>query len=335
MEKTEKQLFHGVVRVEKRNGYYYPYRLTQRQSDFFAEKADCRYAEASANIYMEFSTRQTEISFSYEVYQQWHWYPDHAWWPDDAVYFGVYINDALVCLYPAEQTGRFRYSIQTEDEAVIRIALPDNAAVCVGDFDFGNFTPTEQKEKRLLAIGDSIAQGLIGNSGSQNFITHISSMLQMELLNQSVGGARFWPDMIEESLPFIPTHILVSLGTNDVLKTDSLEEIKSSVLQVLQKVSALYPSAEITVLTPIRSFCHEDAFAEAANLVCQRSPGELRQRYAAVCREIETLGEQFQMRVVRGSDLLPLDKRYFSDEVHPNDLGFALMAIQFMKMITR
>ena len=332
MEQTAKQLFHGVVRVEERNGYYYPYRLTRGQADFFAGQADCRYANASANIYLEFTTRKKEIGFSYEVYQQWHWYPDHAWWPDDTVYFGVYIGDEPVSLYPAEQKGRFHYSIETEGETVVRIALPDNAAVCVGELDFGDYAPTEQKPKRLLVIGDSITQGLIGNSGSQNFITHISAMQQMEPLNQSVGGAQFWPDMIDETLPFVPTHVLVSLGTNDVLKNSPLDAIKSRIQQVLQRVAALYPAAEITVLTPIRSFLHEDSFADAAKLVCPKSPEELRQRYVAVCREIGTLGERFGMCVVPGSDLLPLDRRYFSDEVHPNDLGFAQMAIQFIKI---
>lgn len=325
MNEKINQIFHGTVRITEKDGFLYPFRLTEKQFEYYKEKPECPYQNATANIFMEFSTDKEEIKFSYQVYEKWDWLPNRS------IYFDVYENGALMGIFELKQEGCFHYMKQSKERTVLRICLPHNAAVCVGDFDLGNYEPTPMRDRKLLVLGDSISQGLMGNSGVQNYVTHVTNHFDMEVLNQSVGGDRFSVDKVDEKLPFSPTDVLVALGTNDITWSDTMDEIREHISSMLEKLCHLYGNEHITILSPIRSFCVEEGY-EAP----ERPRGRKIKEWPFYCKkvreEIKRQGERLQIPVIEGYELLPLEQRYFTDEEHPNDLGFALMALNFIKV---
>lgn len=312
-------VFKGVVQVREQDGVFTPLRLTDYQLTRYREIPRCCYPYATAGIKLEFITDAPEISFGYQYGGTW------TFWKDSVPQFDVYENDLLTEFFPfdleSEAPTQFvRYQRRESGPSKITVYFPHNAELRVCSLSLGNYTPTPVKDRTFLILGDSISQGLMGNSASFCYTALLERFFQCELLNQSVGGDCFDAAALDPALPYRPTDVLVALGTNDVFFIKDLPAIKRNIADYFARVRQLYGSACIRVVTPPYLTDAEEIPNEFGMVL-------------EVSREIERRCQEYGWQCVDGMKLVPHHPRFFSDHAHPNDLGFAQYALNLIRQM--
>jgi len=224
-----------------------------------------------------------------------------------------------------EKGGRFRYPIWPSRIEIerdlgeagrmkrVEVGLPHSAEVGIAGLELDGFTrmePLPRPAHHLLALGDSITQGMVAWSPFAPWPDQLGEHLGLSVWNRGIGGHVFEPASVPDDLPAPPDLVLVAYGTNDW--TQGIPDIPAGAY--LDTVSARFPDAQVGVLTPLwrsRELSGEQ--------VGGRTLGQIREiiREAATDRGFE---------VFEGPDLLPPGPRWLADGTHPHDLGFAILA---------
>ncbi len=313
--------FHGIVSLREENGELLPLRLTERQLERYHGIPYCPFPYATAGVCLKFISDAKELSFAYRTGNIW------DWWENGKPFFDVYENGMLRDFYPVEggdavHTVRFdRKGQEAESEFVIY--FPHNAEVRLCDADFGDARPMPEGERRFLILGDSISQGLMGNSASFCYTAQLARFYDAELLNQSVGGECFDEAALDPQLPYSPTDVIVALGTNDAAIIADYERVAANMTRYLDRVCALYGGCRLYAVTPPYLMNAEAEGAGQYALQCRISE--------AICTEAGKRG----FRVLCGEKAVPHHGRFFSDAAHPNDLGFSQYALYLIRELER
>jgi len=227
------------------------------------------------------------------------------------------VHTGSVRLADMQYEGTVVFERKTSGKANIEIWLPNTCGLRILSVEFGNWEALPRPEQRLLILGDSIMQGICSYFPTCSVSNLLCHRLDMEMINQSVGGAGFYP----EALTQIPaTDILVALGINDVFCAESDKEVRDRIHTWFQKLFSLYPTQRITCVTPVWT-----------RIV--RSEVE-KMRLQMVNRTIRESVSGKNVRLIDGFGLIPhVDKFYNEDGVHPNDLGFAMYAMSLLKFM--
>lgn len=322
-EKSLRDLFFGIEFLKVSDGYIYPYRLTESQLKRYKKMPKCPFPRTCAGIKAAFSTDAEKISFEYIRSKFWVYYegnvPKFEIWVDGS-FFGEFEIDI------SEDTSKGEVVFLVGKPNVsknIEIYFPHNAEIGVKNLKFGNFVPLARREKRLLVMGDSISQGLMGNTSSFCYTEQLANFFDMEILNKSVGGDCFDYTAIERG-SFEPTHVLTALGTNDVAFAESAEDfarIDLNIRKYLEKALEVYKGAEFALVTaPYHlSWCVGDDFRR----------GLLMNVREAAERHARELG----IFVIDGFSMVPHTKKFYADDAHPNDAGFERYAFNIIKAL--
>ena len=169
-----------------------------------------------------------------------------------------------------------------------------------------------------MCFGDSITQGYIAKYPSLSYVNRTVSALDAEVINQGIGGYVFNEAVIDDSiLPCKPDIITVAYGTNDYSRYETIEEYGEQSGKYIQKLAALFPDTPIVGLLPIY---RNDENHNARKLYRTYSLDDarklLREQYTAIPNGY----------VLEETGIAHLSDFYASDYLHPNDLGFGLMA---------
>jgi len=303
------RLFANVLDVH--NGY--PRRLTERQrawycaqSREFADRANC-----TAGVSLRFVTDAPVLRFAYEVIS-------FCRSRNVCDLFENGVHTSSVRLADMHSRGEAVFVRETRGQAEIEIMLPNTCGIRLTEVDFGCWQPAPQKEKKLLILGDSILQGINTYHPSCALGNLLAHGLDVEIVNQSVGGARFVPELLE-MLDFDPDRILVALGANDAFSGD--DAYAQTIPAYFARLRELYPDKAITAVTPVFS-------------MRLRTDAALAGRFDAVRAIIKTEAEKNNVRVIDGNPLVPHTAKFFNEDgVHPNDLGFMRYALRLMAMM--
>jgi len=303
------KLFYNVLDVQ--DGY--PCRLTERQrawycaqSREFADRANC-----TAGVSLRFVTKASVLRFSYEVIS-------YCRSRNVCDLFEDGVHTASVRLADMQSRGEAVFRRETEGEALIEIMLPNTCGLRITEVDFGSWTPAPEKEKKLLLLGDSIWQGICTYHPSCSIGNLLARRLNAQTVNQSVGGARFVPELLEP-LAFDPDSILVALGANDAFPGDLAYE--QTIPAYFTRLRELYPNKSITAITPI--YCMQMKTDEA-----------LTARFETVRTLIRHEGEKRGVRIIDGDGLVPHTAKFFNEDgTHPNDLGFMQYALNLTALL--
>lgn len=315
-----KDLFRGALSLNTdEDGFIMPIRFTEKQLARYSKLPNGAYAQAPAGVIMDLYTDASEISFDYAVYKSW-----TTMYSDSAPTFDVWENhrlaENLTISYSDEgNVHSVSYCCKNQGEKHITVVFPANAVLAVGNFKLGNFRPAERPRERVLVLGDSVSQGFMNNSASNNYPFLLCRFLGAELLNQSVGGEYFCADALDET-GFQPDRVIVALGTNDMVFVNNYAKTQEGIAEYFAKLRTLYGDKKITVITPT-ALTDEDELPESKQLLLKISECAAKTAYDYGCD------------VVNGRDLLPCTKRYYSDNLHPNDLGFAHYTLNLIKAI--
>jgi lysophospholipase L1-like esterase len=163
-----------------------------------------------------------------------------------------------------------------------------------------NYPPKNQK---IVAFGDSLIQG-VGATPKNDFISLVGRDLGVNIINKGVSGDTTVSalERIQEILTLDPGIVIVLLGGNDVLRRIP----KAETFENLEKiVENLQNNGAVVILLGVRGGILVDGYEE---------------NYEEISEKYETA---YVSNVLK--DLIT-NKKYMSDGIHPNDLGYAIIA---------
>lgn len=166
-------------------------------------------------------------------------------------------------------------------------------------------------DRKFLFLGDSITQGWHSELDSLSYAYQVSHHFNAESVIQGIGGETYQPYNLAP-MEFDPDVIFVAYGTNDANQRGSLEEVRTNCAAYLDKLAGLFPGVPVYVITP----------PWRLDIDTPRPWG----RMELVSEVIAAVAREHGLTVLDASAMIPHDPRFFTDAVHPNDLGFCLYA---------
>ena len=319
MTDQNKMLFHGCIDVEKREKGYLAKRFTPEQFERYTKMPWCIYPYCTAGVFMEFVTAAEEISFDYYFSQLFF----------SSVVFDIFENDTYMTLVREpddSKEGRVVYRKKTPGTVRIRIYLPYNGETHISEIRFGDYKTTrDRRRNKLLVYGDSISQGLMGSHPYMSYVPLISDVIGADYLNLSVGGDLFDKNMIDPSLPFTPTAVIVALGTNDLPFVGDYKKIKKNIEDFFARLREVYPNIPVNVISTIWQTDLERFDTEE-----ERNKYKLfMQIYRKTMKESDKAG----CNTIDGLKIMPHVPEYFTDHAHPNDMGFLQYALNLLRFL--
>lgn len=206
--------------------------------------------------------------------------------------FGLGDGEKTVCVHLPWSVKTWVEEISVDDDAYVKEAKP---------------------EKKLLAFGDSITQGVDALRPSNKYITKIADLIGAQEFNKGIGGERFFPELALLKEEFVPDYITVAYGTNDWSVTDE-ETFKTKCKAFYANLRESYPGVKIFAITPIWRKDRDEyrPFGCFDNV----------EKYIK-----EIVAPMENVVFISGYDFVPKDEDYFADlRLHPNDKGFACYA---------
>jgi lysophospholipase L1-like esterase len=212
----------------------------------------------------------------------------------------------------------------TPSQRQISITFPQSAIVELHAIEVeedSQTTAVAAPQKKYLALGDSITQGMDARGPASAYAVQLARVLDVELLNQGVGGHIFDLDALDDELPYHPDIITIAYGTNDWSRDTTCEEISSRVERYLTRLKkTVGQSAHIYLLTPLWRATGDEV----------RKGGTLAQFSATIG---ETAATFTDVTVVDGSTLVPHLPGLFADGIHPTDEGFLHYTLNLQRAI--
>lgn len=305
-----KEISRNYITVNIKDGEIIFNRFTEKQMEAYSLNEAFKVRTASpSGVCLDFYTDSEYIKLKYSVKGK----------SRDWLYFDIYVNDTFthsIGEHPVTSLeGQIDYYIPSEKGAMKRLTvyIPHLVDISLRDIelsDNSNIECIQCKEKSLLSVGDSITQGMNALHPSSAYPVQLARYLGMNLLNQGVGGYIFNKDSLDANLGYQPDIITIAYGTNDWGKYTNPDDFTGSVEGYMNKITEIYPKAEIYVITPIwrgdlneiRPMGSFFSIQAIINDVCRKHP---------------------KIHVIDGLSLVPNMSEYYGDvKLHPNDIGF-------------
>jgi lysophospholipase L1-like esterase len=210
------------------------------------------------------------------------------------------------------KTGDFYGEFELgKGEKTVKIVFPHSLAADITDIEItdATFILPVKKEKILVAYGDSITQGYDALHPSNAYIRRMADYLNAELINKSLGGVKFLPNLAAVPNGIDADYIFVAYGTNDWNASDK-STLTANAESFFAEIEKNYPHTTVIVITPIWRYDYNDikmagSFSELTTVIT-----EISNKYKNTF-------------VIPGVDLIPHSEDLFGDLIlHPNDKGF-------------
>ncbi len=304
-------LFHGVVGLERKDGYLIPRRFTSAQIDCCADN-DFFYARTRccASVTIELITEAENISFDYKFFLR----------TGVKSTFEVYVDGFLThlskdCELSDEGTLSFSFK---KGKKRIEVYIPNYSEVGVKNVTVdGKYVPVRKKRTKVLFIGDSITQGGGSERSGQTYVNFVKRALRYEILNWGIGGFVFDEKIVQRSA-FTPKKIVVAMGTNN--RGWSAEDNERAINAFFEKINALYPNIPVLAIAP----------PWAGDMTGRDLDG-----YRQIkCLTRAAVARYPHMKLTNAYEMIPHFSDYFMDDlVHPNALGMEVYGQNLVKAI--
>lgn len=298
-----KKLTVGAVDIEQTADGILFYKMQKCQIDAFYALSDILgfRAKTTTGIRLDFETDSKFLAFDVKSGAKFEYLID-------GVYQGtVTINDSRAKI---ELSAHCRVTLvfPSHDVGVIdNVELSDGASAVRHKFD-----------KKVLFIGDSITQGWNSGIDTLSYAYRTSFALNLDSVIQGVGGAYYHASTFADS-GFEPDTVIVAYGTNDVWHFGTKDEMALQLRAYLGLVKETYKQSKIYAISPIWVSGGSE----------EKRMGNLWECYRFIAEEIEKCGVEH----IRGLDLVPHERRYFADDLHPNKDGFGEYAGKLAKIL--
>ena len=289
----------GAVNVDEKEDGIHFYKMKKCQIDAFYALSDILgfRAETTTGIRLDFETDSKFLAFEIKGGSRFEYLID-------GIYQGTVKDSRIELSAPCRITLCFP---SHEIGVIDNVELSDGAIATRHIFD-----------RKILFIGDSITQGWNSGIDTLSYAYRTSFALNFDSVIQGVGGAYYHASTFADS-GFEPDVVIVAYGTNDVNHFKTQDEMIEQLRSYLGKVKETYASSKIYAISPI--------WVSGGNE--EKRMGNLWESYALIADEIEKCGVEH----IRGLDLVPHERRYFADDLHPNGDGFLEYAGNLVEII--
>lgn len=308
---------HGVVGIEKQAGGVRLNRMSRTLLEYYGRHENWAVrARCNAGVSICFATDSPTVDLELEILEGPRRYYGVDAEVDGVQTFGTRLDDAEGSLSVRVAEGGdgsprpIRIYLGPCMEVRARsVRLEDGAVV----------EPVPKPPFRLLALGDSITQGMEARSPSSAYPTRLARLIEADLTNQAVGGHVFDPEAIDMESSIDPGLVTVAYGTND-WGGGVGEAIGDTVRAYLERLRASLPDPPIVVLSPV---WRTDATERRGGLTLREFSNRI----------LEAAEETDGVIPIDGIRMVPHQAYYFEDGVHPNDTGFLHYAMKFYRAL--
>ena len=314
-ESQLKQIVHNAMWTEfDEKGSLHVYRFTRQQMQTYEQESMdwAQKIRSSASVTLDFITNSQSIALNFDLHpgssQKWGSIDLYV----DGVFFDArYMNDLSIKLAGfALPEGEHRVTVYlpwSAETVLNAVHLSDGASVI-----------PVQKELKMLCFGDSITQGYTARFASLSYVNQVTRALDAEAVNQGIGGYYFNEATLDESLlPCKPDLITVAYGTNDYSRYETPEEYASRTGAYIRKLAQLFPDTKIVGILPLY---RNDQNHQVRKLYRSYSLDDARKLLKS---QYEALPNGY---VIAQTGIPHIPEAYAPDFLHPNDLGFSVMA---------
>lgn len=307
----------GIVRTEQNDLGLELHRFTREQESFFykTHPVFCRESffngyfgrncRTCAGITLDFvsDAKAIKIKFGKTEYAKSKKIRVHL--------FDLYVDDKFVESYNTENEIFYNASGNNQRFTLYfpSYAFPIIASVELEDATV--FLP-QKKQVDILFLGDSITHGAFAVNPSNSYVMRVARKLKVGILNQGNSGFVYDVGSIEKVCE--PKIVVTAYGINDCCRKP-LRLIESETAEYIKKLKDVYKKSKIVSILPLWTVWNgEDENFKTAERAC-----------------LKNIYEKYSDYTIDGYDLVPHDKKYFADEVHPNDEGFAFYGDNLVK----
>ena len=312
-----KSVTFGAVRIEQQEDGIHFYKCTEKQLAgwYSLDKSLGDRALTTTGIRLDFHTDAKEVSFTVD-----------AMGPGTGAKFEILLNDVPeLCAYlPKDDEPHTFTMVLPERENRVTFILPSHNVP-------GILKAVELKEAavfrahafdtKIIFLGDSITQGWNAKHDSMSYAYLVARFFNADCIIHGVGGGRFDKVTFEKVENFDPEIVTMAFGTNDFGFYQTLEELEQKADEHLAAVAQAYPDKIRICMTPLRRIDEETPKAMGTNR-------QLRQ-------VIERTAKKYGFHVIDGYNILPYSEDFFADGVHPNALGFSVVADRMIAAILK
>jgi hypothetical protein len=317
------EIIHNKLSLDINDGYALPLRFTEKQLKLYASLNDNfrKNSLSTAGVCLDFITDSGYLNLKVAYMKT----------TLKSAYFDLYINGYFVNSICSEITigedcnVAFMFPENTQRMKRVTIYLPYMVATYIKEIDSEDNSTIEivsNYKENYLCLGGSIAQGMMVIRPSSMYAIQLARFLNMNLINQGVGGYYFEADSLDNSLPFHPNLITVAYGGNEKKVCSSMDEFKDRCFCFMEKLVFLYPSARIFIIPPTwrKSYNQETSIGTCHDVT--RIIHEVCQKFAGVY-------------VFDSLKLVPHMDNLYGDGLHPLDEGFLHFSINMLPDILR
>ncbi|MBQ8720467.1 MAG: hypothetical protein IJY65_05480 [Clostridia bacterium] len=308
--KDIRKITFGALSVTEENGVFTFHRFTDEQKSVYATEHPefRRRSDSTASVILDFLTDSDILSFDYETESKVGPHRDYA-------FFDIWENDVMIAHKGAyfEELRQDSVSIKlSSGKKRVRVFFPNLFKMTVSNFtlsDGAELIPIKKK-LRALILGDSITHGYEAHFPSLTYANTIIRNFELDAVNQAIGGEIFRPSILGSAPLFDPDIVTVALGTNDWSgATLSLERCRV----YFETLKKFYSRARIFYISPI----WRKDFERKTDVGS----------FSAAVLALEKLADELNITVIHGAELAHHTEEFFTDGLHPNDLGFAQYAV--------
>ena len=185
----------------------------------------------------------------------------------------------------------------------------------------GTYVEPLPSRDRLLVIGDSIGQGFCCDDPAGSWAALLADELDLELLNQSVGGQVFQPSALPGNEVGDVARIVVQLGLNYRWETLPASRIEQDAHACVRELARRFADVPICLLTPT---WYDEVASPSRNQVGARVDSLLRSAVDGLAT----------VSVVDGLRLVDHDASLFVDGEHPGPRGHEQFATRLASCIS-
>jgi len=304
LEQIKSVTFGALHVFQDEQGYHFR-RFTERQVDvLYADRPQAGKDYDTTGIQLDFHTDATQVNLHVAAEGKYEILVD-----DLTAYCEQANGPAHIFLPLGSGDKRITIILPSHTEGILEKIVLDNAA----------YTKPHKHAMKLAFYGDSITQGWKSEKDSQSYAWLTTRFFDADSMIFGVGGTTFIPELPED-IGFRADTVIVALGTNDYGRDKSMSQIRSDCTAYLKKISSLYPDSKLFYIAPI--------WRRIGTTV--KTAGTL----ADVRETVADIANQLGYTVIDGLKLVPHRLEYYADNgTHPNDLGFAIYALNLIKFL--
>ena len=317
----ERLSWHGVVSVERGEGWVMPWRLPHDRRRLFAAELLER-AGMPSGARLAFRTTSTTVVGHVE--------PVAEMSRVDICCDGEYVASA-----PLDGQEKFRFSGLPPREKLVEVWLP-----MFGRFrlkalevsDGASLAPFEDDRPRWVTYGSSITQCRGAASPTRTWPAIAARGAGLNLTSMGFGGQCHLDPMVARVIRDLPADFIsLCVGIN-IYGAASLSprSFRPAIIGFVQTIRDRHPSVPLVLMSPIVSPPREDAPNPVGFTL-----KAMRDEVAMAVEDLRASGDA-NVHYVNGLDILGPDHAHLlPDDVHPNAEGYELMGRNFLEKVVR